>query len=839
MGSPIYIQLKGDVKLTPEVLKPSVVYQCDGRNKKFIFPYDFVQIEDIKLTIVDADGTEAVQVGNIDYDESTKSVIYPANGDALAVGQKVILERRTPISQDMDLPDEYPFENIEHAADKIILILQEMKAELDRSLKIRVDSDKNANEVAKDIVERSVKAANDAINAMNVISEKSDKINANADIINRLGEEIKTIASTVDDKLATANTALDTTSTNVATAERLVRDAKAYAGQTTVDKRDINNLVDQAKTLKNDIDNKQTSIASNAIKATDAAKRAEVAASKAEQIALPNGGGLITKTEADTKFVPKDSLYGIVSVKDFGAVGDGVADDTAAFKRANDNLKNKILLVPNGIYKINEHLTFNTVDSVMDMGTYNNVKPFYPTETPMLKGSSNIAFVKNIQYGDEVNQCQGFTYNDKKNVFVLACISGDGNNQIIYELNSSTFEIVGTYKFNDPDKMGHCNTMCYNKNTNKIYLANGLKNGNNLTVLNADTMQYERTITLNERVFNIGYDPITRTYVSIVPISGQQRLREINLYNDDFKKLKTYQVDYEYDDFNNNGAFMLNGCIMSATLGSLVECTPFGTVKQIIEINRTTEIEDIAYYNGKFYFAVLTEKSNKRHQVDIYVGDPNKDYQNSINTARLATLDYLKLTGGTLSGALKMANNILIEGYKPDGHGIGLVKVSTSGNAEFGDASTNAFMKGKEFKHFDGTDSYTVLTTKHYGTAIYKKKDVDDNFVKKTEADQLGFPYSKVDAATDWNTFTEQGAIEINFDGGANNPPRSHKQGMLIVMNFGKGKMIDQTFHAFNGETYHRMFMADKWKSWGRVQTSLNSRLKLWSANGGNEVYVE
>ena len=839
MGSPIYIQLKGDVKLTPEVLKPSVVYQCDGRNKKFIFPYDFVQIEDIKLTIVDEDGTEAVQVGNIDYDESTKSVIYPANGDALAVGQKVILERKTPISQDMDLPDEYPFENIEHATDKIILILQEMKADLDRSLKIRVDSDKNANEVAKDIVDRSVKAANDAINAMNVISEKSDKINANADIINRLGEEIKTIASTVDDKLASANTALDTTSTNVATAERLVRDAKAYAGQTTVDKRDINNLVDQAKTLKNDIDNKQTSIASNAIKAADAAKRAEVAASKAEQIALPNGGGLVTKTEADAKYQTKDSLYGIVSVKDFGAVGDGVADDTAAFKRANDNLKNKILLVPNGIYKINEHLTFNTVDSVMDMGTYSNIKPFYPTETPMLKGSSNIAFVKNIQYGDEVNQCQGFTYNDKKNVFVLACINGDDTNQVLYELNSSTFEIVGTYKFNDPDKMGHCNTMCYNKYTNKIYLANGLKNGNNLTVFNADTMQYERTITLNERVFNIGYDPITRTYVSIVPISGQQRLREINLYNDDFKKLKTYQVDYEYDDFNNNGAFMLNGCIMSATLGSLVECTPFGTVKQIIEINRTTEIEDIAYYNGKFYFAVLTEKSNKRHQVDIYVGDPNKDYQNSINTARLATLDYLKLTGGTLSGALKMANNILIEGYKPDGHGIGLVKVSTSGNAEFGDASTNAFMKGKEFKHFDGTDSYTVLTTKHYGTAIYKKKDVDDNFVKKTEADQLGFPYSKVDAATDWNTFTEQGAIEINFDGGANNPPRSHKQGMLIVMNFGKGKMIDQTFHAFNGETYHRMFMANTWKSWGRVQTSLNSRLKLWNANGGNEVYVE
>ena len=825
--------------MTPEVLKPSVVYQCDGRNKKFIFPYDFVQIDDIKLTIVDEDGTEAVQVGNIDYDESTKSVIYPANGDALAVGKKVILERRTPISQDMDLPDEYPFENIEHATDKIILILQEMKAELDRSLKIRVDSDKNANEVAKDIVERSVKAANDAINAMNVISEKSDKINANADIINRLGEEIKTIASTVDDKLATANTALDTSSTNVATAERLVRDAKAYAGQTTVDKRDINNLVDQAKTLKNDIDNKQTSIASNAIKATDAAKRAEVAASKAEQIALPNGGGLITKTEADTKFIPKDSLYGIVSVKDFGAVGDGVADDTAAFKRANDNLKNKILLIPNGIYKVNEHVSFDTVDSVMDMGTYNNIKPFYPTETPMLKGASNIAFVKNIQYGDEVNQCQGFTYNEKKNVFLLACINSDGTKQNLYELNPDTFEIVGTYKFSDPDKMGHCNTMCYNKYTNKIYLANGLKNGNNLSVFNADTMIFEKTITLNERVFNIGYDPITRTYVSIVPISGQQRLREVNLYNDDFQKMKTYQIDYQYDDFNNNGALMLNGCIMSATLGSLVECTPFGTVKQIIEINRTTEIEDIAYCNGKFYFAVLTEKPSKRHQVDIYVGNPNRDYQNSINTARLASLDYLKLTGGNVSGSIVLNNNTLLEGKKTDGHGVRIGKVSTSDAVELGDPSVPIYLTGTTLKHYDGTDSSTVLTTKHYDKAIYSKTKADEVFVKKDDAGSFGFPYSKLDTATDWNTLTTQGCYEINFDGGANNPPRSHKQGMLIVMNFGKGKMIDQTFHSFNGETYHRMFMADKWKSWGRVQTSLNSRLKLWSATGGNEVYVE
>lgn len=825
--------------MIPEVKKPSVVYQCDGANKKWIWPYDFNNVEDIALIIVDANGTESVQIGNIDYDKENKVLTYPTDGDPLNSAYKIILERRTPIKQDTDLPDEYPFQNIEHMTDKVTLILQEMQEKMNRALLIRVDSDEDATTVVRKIVDTSTKAANDAIDAYEKIKAESDTINANAETIKTLGGEITELSRTVDDKLATSNRALDTSSANVTKAEKLVADAKAYAGQTTVDKRDINELVSQARALKTDIDNKQTSIASNAIKATDAAERAEVAANKAEQIALPHGGGLITKTEADTKFIPKDSLYGIVSVKDFGAVGDGVADDTAAFKRANDNLKNKILLIPNGIYKVNEHVSFDTVDSVMDMGTYSNIKPFYPTETPMLKGASNIAFVKNIQYGDEVNQCQGFTYNDKKNVFVLACINSDGTKQNIYELNPDTFEIVGTYKFSDQERMGHCNTMCYNKYTNKIYITNGLKNPNNLSVFNADTMAFEKIITLNERVFNIGYDPITRTYVSIVPISGQQRLREVNLYNDDFQKMKTYQIDYQYDDFNNNGALMLNGCIMSATLGSLVECTPFGTVKQIIEINRTTEIEDIAYCNGKFYFAVLTEKPNKRHQVDIYIGNPNRDYQNSINTARLATLDYLKLTGGTLSGALKMANNTLIEGYKPDGHGVGMAKVSTSGNVEFGDDSVNTYVKGKEFKHFDGTDSYTVITTKHYDKAIYSKAKADEVFVKKDDAGSFGFPYSKLDTATDWNTLTTQGCYEINFDGGANNPPRSHKQGMLIVFNFGDGKLIDQTLHALNGETYHRTFMADEWSSWGRLQTSLNSRLLLWNANGTNEVYID
>lgn len=721
--------------MIPQVNNPTVQYQCDGQNKTFIWPYDFNDIKDVSIILIDGDGKQFKQSGNIVYDAQNKTLTYPSVGDPLPADYKVILIRQTPISQTTELANKWPYNHIENMSDKVILILQELKEQLDRTLQIRVGADEDPNQVARDIVDNSIEAAKKAIAAALTAETKANEVQDNATKLTAINDNINALSQTVDDKLATANTALIQSADTFEKTQVLADNTKAYAAQAETDKKNINDLVTKADAIKTDINNKQIASVGNAKKAEDAAKRAEIAASKAEEIAVPGGKGIVTKTEADAKYIGKESLNGIVSVKDFGAVGDGVTDDTAAFKRANDNLKNKILLVPNGQYKLTEHLTFNTVGSVMDMGVYTNIKPYYPTETPMLKGASNIAFVKNITYDAEVNQCQGFTYNSKKNVFVLACINGEGTNQILYELNPDTFEKVGTYKFTDSERLGHCNTMTYNRFTNKIYIANGLKNGNNITVINADTMAIENTITLQEKVFNIDYDPITRTYVSIVPIAGNQRVRTINLYNDDFKKLKTYQVDYIYPDMNNNGAFMLNGAIMSATLGSLVECTPFGTVKQIIEINRETEIEDIAYYNSKFYFAVLTQKPNKRHQVDIYVGDPNYDFENSINMQRLKNLDYLGLSGGKMKGPIIMPNNTSVQVTDTKGSAHHAVKMSTGNSMEFGMSDNRTIFLGTSIGYYDANKNKTfrVLTEDDMSDTgtVLSKTTADSSYVKK------------------------------------------------------------------------------------------------------------
>lgn len=63
------------------------------------------------------------------------------------------------------------------------------------------------------------------------------------------------------------------------------------------------------------------------------------------------GTGAVTRT-VDSK------LKDVVSVKDFGAVGDGVTDDTAAIQAAINTADGRTVLLPAGTYKITSTLTF-------------------------------------------------------------------------------------------------------------------------------------------------------------------------------------------------------------------------------------------------------------------------------------------------------------------------------------------------------------------------------------------------------------------------------------------------------------------------------------------------
>lgn len=80
--------------------------------------------------------------------------------------------------------------------------------------------------------------------------------------------------------------------------------------------------------------------------------------SQNKRVLLSSLGSAINFTQAGTGAVARtiqDKLRDVVSVKDFGAVGDGVTDDTAAIQAAIDAQRR--VFIPYGIYKITSSLT--------------------------------------------------------------------------------------------------------------------------------------------------------------------------------------------------------------------------------------------------------------------------------------------------------------------------------------------------------------------------------------------------------------------------------------------------------------------------------------------------
>ncbi|MEP3945657.1 glycosyl hydrolase family 28-related protein [Ascidiaceihabitans sp.] len=73
----------------------------------------------------------------------------------------------------------------------------------------------------------------------------------------------------------------------------------------------------------------------------------------------PNGGIVrIDDIEIEdvTSFFLRD-LISVVDVRDYGAIGDGTTDNSAAFDRANTAANGRLILVPPGVYRLNSDVT--------------------------------------------------------------------------------------------------------------------------------------------------------------------------------------------------------------------------------------------------------------------------------------------------------------------------------------------------------------------------------------------------------------------------------------------------------------------------------------------------
>mgnify|MGYP001600058996 FL=1 len=101
-------------------------------------------------------------------------------------------------------------------------------------------------------------------------------------------------------------------------------------------------------------------------------------------------GSALTWSELDGNFIHLDNATPI-SVKNYGAVGDGVTDDTAAIQAAITAASGKIILIPDGTFNVTSKLTGISNINITGSGTIKNVNTSGATDISILEfsGKSN------------------------------------------------------------------------------------------------------------------------------------------------------------------------------------------------------------------------------------------------------------------------------------------------------------------------------------------------------------------------------------------------------------------------------------------------------------------
>ena len=133
-----------------------VSYNGNGNAKEFAFEFKILNASDIKVLLVNADGTEKLLTKDYFVDIEKSVVRYPGYAPGaelpleqqppiLPTGSKLVLYREVPITQQTKLDQFRPFNVIEAALDKLTIICQQLSDGFSRCLKLSEGVPKDVN----------------------------------------------------------------------------------------------------------------------------------------------------------------------------------------------------------------------------------------------------------------------------------------------------------------------------------------------------------------------------------------------------------------------------------------------------------------------------------------------------------------------------------------------------------------------------------------------------------------------------------------------------------------------------------------------------------------------
>lgn len=171
--------------------KTTITYKGDGATTSFPFPYQYRAGEDIKGYLL-VNGKEMPIIANYRFDEVENKFIYPVNGVPLFTTDTLVIKRETPIEQNADLPNKYPYNAVETVADNLTLIAQEQEAKIKGIENIRNELNETAKQAA-DMADKIITAVSKGYNVAQNQLTSFMQIDVAGKTIKGFKEEIKKV----------------------------------------------------------------------------------------------------------------------------------------------------------------------------------------------------------------------------------------------------------------------------------------------------------------------------------------------------------------------------------------------------------------------------------------------------------------------------------------------------------------------------------------------------------------------------------------------------------------------------------------------------------------------
>ena len=481
-----------------------VVYLGDGVTTAWPFTFRIIDATDVKLLLIDADGTETDITSDYFVDTNTNTVYYPGYAPGaepgladqpapVQTGQRLVVYRELPVTQEKDLGDKWPFFVIELALDKLTMILQQIYEWWGRTLRIS-EGDKATHP--------------DFDMTFPIEPGKSFRVNMEG------------------------------------TGFEASADPGPYA-----------------------------EIAMEA--ATTAAGAAEAAEAAVAGVVL-QAQWYDTVADMRSAIIPAGITAG---TKGYYSVNDGGNGTYAVRERKPDDVEDNsnIIFLENG--NVAEKL--HQYKSINDFVDITNAEDVF---------SGDLSF-------SPASYTQGFTYDSKRNQFVLAISLSDNSAQKLLRIDAETGAVVST---TDYTTLYHANSLAYDPNTDLIYC---LATNNEIRKIDAETMSIIGTITVAETLVAIAYNEEFNVFVGLGSQTGLD-YRPIYVYSNDFAVLKTIQGIKRTTQADTNGIFSYENKVGYTYLVGEIYINDIITGEYLGVVNFNAvknEIEDYAVKDGVLY----------------------------------------------------------------------------------------------------------------------------------------------------------------------------------------------------------------------------------------------